>query len=197
MRTLTIDDQIRILERFNEKVDRLGQRGFAEESSGGGAIVRWDKGQGWEGIHVGPSDKTVEATILTLRFFIQNNESTALSNITKLYTDANIGAEVSAQFLEIRGSLNSYLDSLSNLSISDEGPMSHRDILDLFIYGDLAHANNATIEADFRDISSTAFFPLFQADFNQSVRVLVAALREIQQVNVMALDQLRSGREKP
>ena len=54
MQTITVDDQIRILERFNEKVDRLKQRGFAEESRGGGAIVRWEKGQGWDGIHVGP-----------------------------------------------------------------------------------------------------------------------------------------------
>ena len=34
--------------------------------------------------------------------------------------------------------------------------------LDLFIYGDLAHANNSTIEDNFRDISSTAFFPCFK-----------------------------------
>ena len=197
MRTLTIDDQIRILERFNEKVDRLGQRGFSEESRGGGAIVRWDKGKGWDGIHVGPSEKTVEATILTLRFFIQNNESTALSNIAKLYADADIEAEISSRLFEIRDALNSYLDAPSNLSISEEGPMSHRDILDLFIYGDLAHANNSTIEDNFRDISSTAFFPLFQADFNQSVRVLVSALSEIQQVNVVAVERLRVGGERP
>ena len=31
--TMMIGDQIRILERFNEKVDRLKQRGFAEESN--------------------------------------------------------------------------------------------------------------------------------------------------------------------
>ena len=197
MRTMTIDDYIRTLERFNEKVDRLGQRGFTEESRGGGAIVRWEKGRGWDGIHVGPSEKTVEATILTLRFFIQNNESTALSNIAKLYADANIEAEISAHLFEIRDALNSYLDAPSNLSISEEGPMSHRDILYLFIYGDLAHANNSTIEANFRDISSTAFFPLFQEDFSQSVRVLVSALHEIQQLNVIALDRLGSGGEQP
>ena len=129
--------------------------------------------------------------------FIQNNESTALSNIAKLYADANIEAEISAQLFEIRDALNSYLDAPSNLSISEEGPMSHRDILDLFIYGDLAHANNSTIEANFRDISSTAFFPLFQEDFSQSVRVLVSALHEIQQLNVIALDRLGSGGEQP
>ena len=38
--------------------------------------------------------------------------------------------------------------------------MTHREILELFIYGDLAHANNSTIEANFRDISGTAFFSL-------------------------------------
>ena len=139
----------------------------------------------------------VEATILTLRFFIQNNENTALSNIARLYADSDIEAEISAQLFEVRDSLNSYLDAPSNLSISEEGPMTHRDILDLFIYGDLAHANNSTIEANFRAISNTAFFPLFQADFNQSVRVLVSALSEMQQVNVVAVERLRVGGERP
>ena len=193
MQTITVEDQIRILERFNEKMDRLRERGFAEESRGGGAIVRWEKGRGWDGIHVGPSEKTVEATILTLRFFIQNNESTALSNIAKMYADANIEAEISAQLFEIRDSLNSYLDAPSNLSISEEGPMTHRDILDLFIYGDLAHANNTTTEANYRAIRQTAFFPLFQDDFTKTVQLLMSALIEVQQINCAAIDQLRCG----
>ena len=193
MQTITVEDQIRILERFNEKMDRLRERGFAEDSRGGGAIVRWEKDRGWDGIHVGPSEKTVEATILTLRFFIQNNESTALSNIAKMYADANIEAEISAQLFEVRDSLNSYLDAPSNLSISEEGPMTHRDILNLFIYGDLAHANNTTTEANYRAIRQTAFFPLFQDDFTKTVQLLMSALIEVQQINCAAIDQLRCG----
>ena len=194
---MTIDDQIRILERFNEKVDRLKQRGFEKESRGGGAIVEWRKGLGWDGFHIGPSEKTVEATVLTLRFFIQNNERTSLSNVDKLYSNLNIEPQLSAKFCEIRDQVNSYLDTPSNLSISEAGPMTHRQILNLFINGDLAHTNNATIEANYRSISQTEFFPLFQDDFTTTVRLLMSALNEIQQINYVALDQLRRGGTPP
>ena len=190
---MTIDDQIRVLERFNEKVDRLKQRGFAEESRGGGAIVEWREELGWEGFHIGPSDKTVEATALTLRFFILNNESTSLLNMAKLYSNLNIEPQLSTQFCEIREQLNSYLDAPSNLAISEEGPMPHREIFDLFINGDLAHANSGTTEANYRAICQTDFFPLFQDDFTKTVLLLMSALNEIQQINCVALDQLRRG----
>ena len=162
MQTMTIDDQIRILERFIEKVDRLNQRGFAEESKGGGAIVQWRKGLGWDGIHIGPSEKTVEATILTLRFFILDNESTSLKNMVQLYLDLNIEPRLSTEFCQIRDQVNSYLDTPSHLSISEVGPMTHREIFDLFIHGDLAHSNNAMTEANYQSISSPRSFPCFK-----------------------------------
>ena len=109
---MTIADQIRILERFNEKVDRLRQRGFAEESKGGGAIVEWRKGSGWDGFHIGPSEKAVEATVLTLRFFLQNNESTSLAKVDKLYPNLNIEPQLSTQFCDIREQINSLFGCL-------------------------------------------------------------------------------------
>ena len=188
---MTIDGQIRILERFNEKVNRLNQRGFAEESKGGGSILEWRKGLGWDNIHIGPSEKTIEATILTLRFFMQNNESTSLTNMAKLYRDLNIDPRLSTQFCEIRDQVNSYLDAPSDLSISEVAPMTHRQILDLFINGDLAHANDATTEANYRSIHQTAFFPLFQDDFAKTVQLIMLALNEMKQINLIALCQLR------
>lgn len=189
---MNIHEKIRVLERFNEKVDRLRQRGFADESKGGGAIVEWNKGIGWDGFHIGPSEKTVEATVLTLRFFIQDNESTSLSNMNRLYSELNIEPKPIAQFCEIRDQVNSYLDSPSNLSISEEGMMTHRQILELFIYGDLAHTTDATIEANYKSISKTAFFPLFQDDFTKTLLLMISALNEMQRINRKALEQLRS-----
>ena len=193
MRTMTIDDQIRILERFNEKVERLEQRGFAEESRGGGAIVEWRKGHGWDGFFAGPSDKTVEATVLTLRLFLLSNESTSLSNMQTLYSDLNVETQVISRFTEIRDQLNCYLDSESNLSISEDGPMTRREIFDLFVNGDLAHANNAKTEANYRAIRETPMFPVFQSDFTLTVQIIMSALSEMQQVNCLAIEQLRRG----
>ena len=161
-----------------------------EQSYSGGRV--W----GWDGIHIGPSEKTVEATILTLRFFILDNESTSLKNMVQLYLDTNIEPRLSTEFCQIRDQVNSYLDTPSHLSISEVGPMTHREIFDLFIHGDLAHSNNAMTEANYQSISQTAFFPLFQDDFAKTVQLLLSALNEMQQINYVALDLLR-GSEAP
>ena len=159
--------------------------------------MEWQKELGWDGIHVGPSDKTVEATVLTLRFFIQNNECTSLSKMAKLYSASDIDLSISAKVFEVRELVNSYLDTPSNLSISESGPMTHREVLDLFVNGDLAHANNATTEDNYRSISQTTLFPLFQAEFTHTIRLFMLALNEIQRINCVALDQLRRGGTPP
>ena len=110
------------------------------------------------GLYIGPSEKTVDPT-LTLRFFIQNNEDISLQNMAKLYLDSNIEPRLSTQFGQIRDRINSYLEAPSNLSISEAAPLTHRDIFELFVYGDLAHANPTKV-ANYRSIRQTAFFPL-------------------------------------
>ena len=155
--------------------------------------MEWDKEQGWDGIHVGPSEKTVEATVLTLRFFIQDNESTSLSNMAKLYSDLDIDRSIPTKFFEVKDLINSYLDAPSNLSISEAGPMTHREILDLFIYGDLAHASNMTKEDEYQSVSQTPLFPLFQDDFTKTVQLLISALNETKQINCLALKRLHGG----
>ena len=79
----------------------------------------------------------------------------------KLCFNLNVEPKLSTEFCEIRDQVNSYLDTPSNLSISDAGPMTHRQILDLFMYGDLAHANDVTTVANYRSICQTAFFTFF------------------------------------
>ena len=155
--------------------------------------MEWRKGQGWDGFHIGPEEKTIQAFALTLRFFLMNIEDTSLCNMARLYESLQVECSLSTQFGEVRDLVNSHLDSQSNLSISEEGPMTHREILDLFMYGDLAHANDQQLVDDYRAISQTSFFPLFESEFTNTVLLLIGALKELQQINCIALEQLRSG----
>ncbi len=120
-----------------------------------------------------------------------SNESTSLSNMQTLYSDLNVETQLISRFTEIRDQLNCYLDSESNLSISEDGPMTRREIFDLFVNGDLAHTNNATTEANYRAIRETPMFPVFQLDFTLTVQIIMSALSEMQQVNCVAIEQLR------
>jgi len=140
---------------------------------------------------VGPDDASRDATMLTLRFFLQNNEATSLANMAARYPELGVSSRLVSEFLRIRDELNAYLDGPSNLSISDDGPMTHRDILYVFLWGDLAHANGDH-EATYRDLSQTPFFPLFQSDFVTTVRVFIHALTLLRGLNNEALAELRS-----
>ena len=121
------------------------------------------------------------------------NESTSLSKMQTLYSDLNVEPRLVSKFTEIREQLNCYLDSESNLSISEDGPMTRREIFDLFVNGDLAHANNATTEANYRAIRETPMFPVFQSDFTLTVQIIMSALSEMQQVNCVVIEQMRLG----
>jgi len=182
-------DQIRVLERFNEKVEKLQRLRFLENAVQGGAIVEWRRGIGWDGIHVGPKEESFDSVVLTLRFFLQNNEPTSLSKMANLYQILGVGAATVDEFLQLRQQINEYLDSPSNLAISAERQMTHREIMNMFLYGDLSHANK-NHEATFKAVSQTPFFPLFQADFVGTLCCVIRGLREIRNVNRKAIAEL-------
>jgi hypothetical protein len=182
-------DQIRVLERFNEKVEKLQRLRFLEDAAQGGAIVEWRKGVGWDGIHVGPKEESFDSVVLTLRFFLQNNEPTSLFNMANLYQKLGVGEATVNEFLQLRQQINNYLDSPSNLAIAAERRMTHREIMDMFLYGDLSHANKKH-EATFKAVSQTSFFPIFQEDFVGTLCCLIRGLREIRDVNRKAIAEL-------
>jgi hypothetical protein len=108
-----------------------------------------------------------------------------------LYPVLGVSAGLVQEFQDRRQSVNAYLDTPSNLAISDVGPMTYRDILELFLWGDLSHAN-AVHEATFRAVSQTPFFPLFQMAFIDTVRNIIQKLRVMRDVNTRALAELGS-----
>jgi hypothetical protein len=182
-------DHIRVLKRFNEKVERLERLPFLKDASQGGAIVEWTRGIGWDGIYVGPKEESLGSVALTLRFFIQNNEPTSLFNMGNLYQGLEIDVAIVDEFFGFRQQINTYLDSPSNFAISDERKLTHRDIMEIFVYGDLAHANK-DCEATFKSVSQTSFFPLFQADFTRTLGYIIKILIEIRHVNKKAIAEL-------
>lgn len=182
-------EQLRVLERFNEKVEKLDRLRFLHDPAQVGAIVEWRKGVGWDRVHVGPEEESIDAAVLSLRFFLQNNEPTSLCNMAVLYPVLGVSAALVTDFRQLRQELNQYLDSPSNLAISDDRQMTYREILELFLWGSLSHANSHH-EATFRAVSQTPFFPLFQADFVATVRNFIRALGLMRDVNKRALAEL-------
>ena len=175
---------------FAEKADRLGELSLVDEVmkklSG---TAKWVDGEGWSDEYIGPNGESVEAFVLTLRLFIQDNERISLQNMSRLYKELPLGSSLSERFEQQRTELNGFLDTETNLSIV-EGKLTYREIFDIFLYGSLAHTDPQKRRI-FTDLRSGAWFGLFQLHFAECLRAFVLALHSMRPINAAAVEQLR------
>jgi len=92
--------EIRIaLNLFNEKADKLRNSNFVKASvENSGVSLSWQEGESFQITRTGPTEENVDAFVLTLRFFVQDNERSSFRNISKLYTDKAISEEHRSEF---------------------------------------------------------------------------------------------------
>jgi len=88
----------------------------------------------------GPSEEAVDAFVLTVRFFLQNNESISISRLVGLLESLPLESDLRARVTEMRTAFNAALDRPCGIQVDSVHP-SNRDVLEIFIYGGLAHAN--------------------------------------------------------
>lgn len=87
---------IKSLSLFNEKASKLSRLSFTKEifkCSTGVTIKINRKNDGFYELtqeRRGPFEEAIDAFVLTIRFFIQDNESVSLRNIAKIYEVAPI-----------------------------------------------------------------------------------------------------------
>jgi hypothetical protein len=178
------------LRLFNQKVERLLSLSFFK-ARGVGAVVEFQRDSGWESIFVGPDEESIEALILTLRMFMQDNERISLRRMRALYRALAVSPDLERAFASTCAELNSFLDSDTNLSIEEGRQLSHREILDIFVYGSYAHMNEG-LHNTLTSIRDTAFFPLFQTYLIVAINAFVTCLRKLSAVNGQALKELDS-----
>jgi len=136
------------LKLFNEKAEKLERLSFIETISkySSGFSIKINKRE--DGLYDliqerrGPLEEAIDAFVLTIRFFIQDNEATSFRNLARLYECAPVDKEIKNDFINVRRQLNEYLDSNSGMAITvNEETLNHRKILDIVIYGGLSHAD--------------------------------------------------------
>jgi hypothetical protein len=96
---------------FSEKVNRLQSSSLLEFMTSKGWKVDWN----FEAERPGdqalmPEVEHLEAYILNLRFFVQDNEPTSLRNIAALYKNECKDAKLLERFMEVRDAINGELD---------------------------------------------------------------------------------------
>lgn len=161
------------LKVFVEKARKLNSLSLTKsvkESGGVGLHYYWEAGK--ENILIelrGPDDEAIDAFVLTLRLFLQDNERISFHSMAlKILDDPDLSANLKVFFSKARALLNQYLDEHTEplLNIDTGAPLTRRHIMDVFLYGGLAHTNkDKKLEFD-RWKSIPFFFPFTQNEFN-------------------------------
>jgi hypothetical protein len=127
-----------VLRKFVERATLLGESSYL-------AAAKSAKLKNWPPEFDGPGREQAESFVLRLRFFIQNNESTSLENIsTLLQGDSATPPQLMADVASVRADLKTAFESLPPIRVSsavDPNPPTWGEIWDVFVYGDLAHEN--------------------------------------------------------
>jgi hypothetical protein len=130
-----------VLETFSEKVSRLEKSTLWRLISSEGWKASWDFEANRPGDDARmPEIEQLEAYVLNLRFFIQDNEPTSLRNMDSRYKRECQDSELRRQFSEVRDAMNGALDRELWFRFNDQ-PMTYRMLLNGMIYTRLAHAS--------------------------------------------------------
>jgi len=136
------------LKFFNEKAEKLSNLSFTEsvrKHNTGLSITATRNGDGdlvSTSERRGPKSESIDAFVLTFRFFIQNNERCSLKRMAEYYESMQIGSSFKREFQEIRTLTNKFLDAVPDLHVEIDGRlMTRREIVEMVIYGNLSHAN--------------------------------------------------------
>lgn len=185
-------DAISALHLFNEKVDKLVSSRFIKHVQENGMKVSL-KSSIYKPVEISdnlPDQDAIDAFILNIRFFIQDNEVSSLSNMAKLYNDIPVSSDIKDDFNFARDKLNSELDKGSIFNLHGKH-LTKRDIFDTFIYGGLAHAN-PTKKQDFdtwMKIEPLAAF--ITSEFYNSLVYFLHCIAYIKKTNLKALQEIK------
>ncbi len=187
-------DDISILKLFNEKVDKLINSRFVrhiQENKGLKVSIKSSVGEKVGISHNLPDQDAIDAFILTVRFFIQNNEPTSLCNMAKLYSNVSVSSSIRNDYTWVRNKLNSELSKKSMFNLNGK-ELTRGEIFDTVIYGGLAHAQKDKKEDFDKWMKFEPLAAFIIAEFNNVLIYFLDCIAYARKVNLRALEELNS-----
>jgi len=140
-----------------------------------------------------PDEESIDAFVLTYRFFCQNTEMSSFENMEAVYEKLPISQQRKDSFKNARGQFNAWLDSIPSIEIENV-ILTRREILDIFIYGGLAHANKKKKEI-FDQWMSDPLLSLFMTnEFVSILRKVMDFIIHIRNLNDEVIRELRKNK---
>ena len=196
-----LDDQLSALKLFNEKVEELLALSFVKAvtlPNTGFSLSGKRQEDGKFTIHSevrGPSVEAIKAFVLTFRFFIQDNETISLRKIANLYEATNIDPIQKAYFDSTRDNINNMLDSSNCMNLTYNGlTPTNREVMIVFIYGGLAHANPEKYQQYKEWMNFPPAAVVLQTCFTMILGHILGKLANIAEINKMTIALLTERR---
>ena len=181
-----------VLQLFDEKAAKLERSLFTEFIRKESVGFSFDYEAGNVNVYVrGPHPEAVDAFVLTLRFFVQDNEATSFRNMEKLYKTLPVSTELITQLQEARAKINAFLDSNSMFEIAGK-KLLNREIFEVFLWGGLAHANGKLKERFDAWASDEYLFPLINMEFHSILAEVLRFTFWLRDHNEFAMRELKA-----
>lgn len=163
------------LELFVEKTNKLKSLSFTTEAQKAKLKVSWHNATGiMRSELTGPNVEQVDAFILTFRFFIQENEPCSFRWLAKnVLDDPGVSDHWKQEFSKARAGYNQYLDEYPSFPAIIEGEplLTRREIMEMFVYGDLSHVNKKKRQELKKRISAFVVSQMYGLEFFQILNI--------------------------
>jgi hypothetical protein len=203
--TEDIENDLRLLGDFNRRVDRLERSGFSKryEADIPNVVIKMDditiNREDGPRFSIGGrvhswiedfSQDEIDAFVLSYRVFTQKNDRLSISSLARLYEKEWMPPRGRECFEDARKQLNDHLDSRATVTFPD-GYMLVRALVDIIIYGGLAHSNEEKARI-FDSWESSGFMGFMWADFMAYAREAVETLKYIRGLNQSIIEALET-----
>lgn len=188
---MDLNSAIKTLQLFNEKADKLEGLSFTKSLGHSGLTISGKLGQSVQSQRYGPSDESIDAFVLTMRFFVQNNEDTSFKKMADLYAELPVDAQLVQKFNDAHAKTNADLDKLTPIKLNNV-ELTYRAVFEVFLWGGLAHANSKKKAVYDSWAKNPILFPLLQNEFVYALGILLNMIFFTRAVNTATLKQLQS-----
>lgn len=196
--------ELDLLRDFNDKVDRLERTRFAKRFEndlpevflifeeleitdiGSGQFNLSGKLKTWK--HDFDEDE-IDAFVLTYRMLTQKNDRLSLAQIGKIYELQWMPDQATSSFREARAHLNSFLDSAATLEFGSY-QIAIREIVDIVLYGGLAHSNRQKATIFRAWISNPAISGFIWVEFQAAMMKALSVFRYVRKLNTAVIEKI-------
>jgi ribosomal protein L30 len=198
--TQAMKNDLAVLRRFNQRVTRTEQSAFWKryEDQIPNVIMRMEK---MKLETTGPTSFTMQGTIyssledfnqdeiaafvLDYRQYTQNNDPISINSLARIYEQPWMHSSARKNFEESRSRFNRELDASSTLTFGNY-EMSVRELVEIVVYGGLAHSNRKKADI-FESWEKSGIMGTVWAVFFAAMRDLMQTLKQLRALNEQVL----------